>query len=287
MNQALRMFSLSASCFLVLLLAPALSAAPAAAVGGGDFEDCGLLVQGPVCVQFLADSGGVYYVEDLGPFAPGHRVRVIGAVFNSPGGCVPINCTAVFTGCVLSNIIELCGSSTLICFGDGGVSPGCTLCPCGNESRSGLGGGCINSSGTSGKLITSGEPRIGADTLRIEARDVSPGTFAILISGDNALPAAGMCPPGSGIQTAVFDGLRCAGGNLRRHGIRPTDSLGRIGVTTPGWGLPDGPGGGLSGQGGFSAGQTRVFQIIYRDDATLVCLTGQNTTNAAEVIFVP
>ena len=39
--------------------------------------------------------------------------------------------------------------------------------------------------------------------------------------------------------------------------------------------------------GGFSAGQTRNWQIFYREDETLVCNTGQNTSNAAAVTFTP
>lgn len=272
----------------VLVLASLLTVVMASASpGGGDYEDCGLLVQGPVCLQFQSDAGEVYFLENLEFFGDGDRVRVTGAVFNSPSICLPPQCTALFTGCVLSNTIVPCDSARLYCYGDGGVTPGCTQCICTNNAPQGSGGGCLNSSGTSGKLVASGTARVSADTLRIEARDLNPGTFAILISGDNALPVMGMCPPGAGIRSTTLDGLRCVGGNFQRHGTRPIDGLGAIGVATPGWGPPDGPGGGISGQGAFLAGQRRNFQIFYREAGDQVCLTGQNTTNAAEVIFIP
>ncbi len=258
-----------------------------ASPGGNDYSDCGLLVQGPVCLQFQADSGGVYFLEDFGVFGAGDRVRVAGAVFNTPAICLPAQCVAMYTGCVLSNTIVPCDSAMLFCNGDGGVSPGCTSCICGNNAPSGTVGGCLNSNGTSGRILVSGTAQVSVDTLRIEASELNPFTFAILISADNALPVMGVCPPGAGIRSMTLDGLRCVGGNLKRHGVRPIDATGTIGVTTPGWGTPDGPGGGLSGQGGFVGGQTRNFQIFYRESGVQVCMTGQNTTNAAEVTFIP
>ncbi|MEM7519362.1 MAG: hypothetical protein AAF368_20865, partial [Planctomycetota bacterium] len=51
------------------------------------------------------------------------------------------------------------------CFGDGGTSPGCTDCPCGNNAPAGSGGGCLNSSSTSAVLNASGQPSLALDTL--------------------------------------------------------------------------------------------------------------------------
>lgn len=274
---------IAACCVIFCSWASPASAAP----GGSDFDECGVLVQGPVCLQFQTDLGDLYFLGDFGTFAPGDRVQVVGAVFNSPAICLPPMCTGGYTGCVLGNTIESCETASFFCFGDGGVSAGCTPCICGNNSPIGSTGGCLNSTGTSGSLTASGIPSVAADTLRIEARDLNPGTFAILISGASALPAMGMCPPGAGIQNAVLDGLRCVGGDFKRHGTRLIDPQGEVGTTTAGWGVPNSPSGGLSLQGGFVAGQTRNFQIFYRESALLVCQSGQNTTNAARVIFRP
>ena len=173
---------------------------------------------------------------------------------------------------------------TPFCFGDGGDQMGCTNCPCGNNAGIGSGGGCLNSAASSAVLDGSGVPEVGNDTLRFEVTGASPMTFGVLVSADNQLPNAGACPPGSGIP--AFDGLRCVGGALQRHGTRATDGNGDIGLTNNGWGPPSGPAGGLIASGGFIAGQTRHFQCFYRESATAGCLTGQNTTNAVSVMFL-
>ena len=170
------------------------------------------------------------------------------------------------------------------CFGDGGDQMGCTNCPCGNNAAPGTEGGCLNSASRSAELVGSGNPEVGGDTLRFEVLGAASSTFGVLVSADNQLPNMGACPVGSGLQ--AFDGLRCVGGGLLRHGTRATDANGDIGATNNAWGPPNGPAGGLIANGGFMTGQTRHFQCFYREDVTLGCLTGQNTTNAVSVTFL-
>lgn len=176
------------------------------------------------------------------------------------------------------------------CFGDGGNQAGCTDCPCGNNAPQGSGGGCLNLSGTSGRLLSSGTPSVGSDTLRFEARALNTNTFAVLASGLNRLPA-NMASPCFGLDSGTFsvdlDGLRCIGGNFRRHGTRATDASGDVGLTNAGWGPPDGPPAGLIAQNGFAAGQTRHFQLYYRTDPTMGCGTSQQTSNGYTIDFVP
>lgn len=175
------------------------------------------------------------------------------------------------------------------CFGDGGDQAGCTDCPCGNNATPGLEVGCLNSAGRGAELAASGRANVNNDTLRFEMEGGLPNTFGLLVSGDDRLPnnPANSCfGMDSGTQAAAFDGLRCIGGNFRRHGTRATDTTGDIGLTNAGWGDPDAPTGGLSTQGSFAAGQTRQFQIIYRDDEMAGCGTGLNTTNGVSVTFV-
>ena len=176
---------------------------------------------------------------------------------------------------------------TEFCNGDGGDQMGCTNCPCGNNAAPGTIGGCVNSNSMSARLEPSGSPSVMADTMRYEVTGANVSTFGVLISANNQLPQMGACPPGSGLSTAILDGLRCVGGAVQRHGSRATDGLGNIGVTNNGWGPPSGPAGGLIAQGGFVAGQTRHYQCFYREVASLGCLTGQNTTNAVSVTFAP
>ena len=177
---------------------------------------------------------------------------------------------------------------TEFCMGDGGDQMGCTDCPCGNNAAQGSGGGCLNSANRTCVMQMSGLPSVANDSIRVEATGASSSTFGVLLSAINQLPNFGACPPGSGILSAgTLDGLRCIGGGLTRHGARPTDAVGDIGLTTNGWGPPNGPPGGLIANGGYTSGQTRHYQIFYRDMDTLGCLTGQNTSNAASVTFLP
>lgn len=166
----------------------------------------------------------------------------------------------------------------------GGV---CSLCPCANDAAPGTLGGCLNSAGESARLEASGVPSLAADTLRFQVRNAGALSFASVNSAVNALPNMGPCPAGSGILSSVLDGRRCIGGNLIRHGARPTDAEGNAGFTTNGWGPPNGPINGLLAQAGFAAGQTRHFQCFYRQEATAGCGTGQNTSNGVTVVAVP
>ena len=171
------------------------------------------------------------------------------------------------------------------CFGAGESIPGCTPCPCANDAPPGSTGGCLNSSQSSARLALTGLPSTSTNLLRFLVSGANPSTFGVLLSGDSALPNGGPCPFGSGISGSLLDGLRCVGQGVLRHGARATDTSGAIGLNNAGWGPPDGPPGGIANQGGFVTGQTRYFQVFYREDDTLVCSTGQNTTNAKLVTF--
>lgn len=180
-----------------------------------------------------------------------------------------------------------CGTDFISgCFGDGGVSPGCTNCPCGNNANPGDGGGCLNGAGVSTVLIGSGVASISADTLRFDTVACNPASFANLQSGANLLPnnPANPCPQGAGVQSALFDGIRCIGGAVLRHGTRATDAFG---VNTQPWGFPGNPQIGFAAQGGFLAGQTRNWQLIYRELVTLSCGRGLNTSNAVTMTWAP
>ncbi|MEM7517365.1 MAG: hypothetical protein AAF368_10635 [Planctomycetota bacterium] len=169
-----------------------------------------------------------------------------------------------------------CEDFLSFCAGDGTGTP----CPCGNNSNSFSGQGCSNSSGQGATLIPSGNPEVLNDTLRFQLDGAPAQSFAFLVSADNALP---MIDPGQGLSD--YDGLRCVGGNLFRHGARATDLAGQAGFATPGWGGTDNPASGLVGQYGFVAGQSRYFQVFVRDDVNAVCGTGGNRSQGVKVTF--
>lgn len=186
-----------------------------------------------------------------------------------------------------------------LCHGDDDDPTGCSACPCGNSTfpLGGTAGGCLNSNGRSAKLYAYGSPSVSippfsTSDLRFQLQRATRLAFTILVSGDGLAPQD-MANPCFGLGTGVLsdshDGLRCAVGNLRRHGGRMIDLGGNVGIfgDQP-WGGEGLPLAGLAGAGsGFVAGETRYFQAIYRDDPTRVCMRGLNTSQAIEVTFEP
>ena len=182
------------------------------------------------------------------------------------------------------------------CNGDGGDQMGCSDCPCMNNAAPGTRGGCLNSVATSARLIASGDASVSlpvgvTDDLRFAVVGAPPMILCVLNSGDavattnRANPCFGL---DSGVPAAVFDGLRCAVQNTRRHGGRPTDQNGNVGFKNNPWGGESNPFDGIANAGpGFVAGQTRYFQIVHRDDPMSSCMRALNTSQAVEVVFVP
>lgn len=182
------------------------------------------------------------------------------------------------------------------CSGDGGDQMGCTNCPCSNNATTGVVGGCLNSAATSARLIGEGDPSVSLNPgsfsdLRFSIEGAPPLSFCILNSGDNVGPTnpVNTCfGLASGTQAIQFDGLRCAVTNTRRHGGRSADSNGEVGMPANSWGGEGLPSIGLAQAGGaFTTGQTRHFQVIYRDDLLLSCMRGLNTSQAVEITFTP
>ncbi len=179
------------------------------------------------------------------------------------------------------------------CNGDGGDQLGCTNCPCNNNAPIGTIGGCLNSANTSARLIASGDPSVSLPAgsnadLRFSLSGAPANAFCILNAGDAVAPQniANPCfGANSGVQAIVYDGLRCVIENTRRHGGRSADFNGDVGVTNNPWGGEGGPNIGIAAAGSYIAGQTRFFQVVNRDDVTLSCMRGLNTSQAIEVTF--
>ena len=182
-----------------------------------------------------------------------------------------------------------------LCRGDGGDGMGCNDCPCSNDAPAGTVGGCLNSNSTSTRLHASGDPSVslpsGATTdLRFAVTGAPPTAFCVLSSGDAIAPinpAHACFGLDAGIPSALFDGLRCVVTNTLRHGGRPANSSGEVGTTTVPWGGESIPVLGIAATYGFVSGQTRYFQVAHRDDETMVCGRGLNTSQAIRVEFTP
>ncbi len=147
------------------------------------------------------------------------------------------------------------------CSGDGTGA----ACPCGTVGAPGA--GCPTSLGAGAVLSASGSASLLANDLTFQASGVLPGQSAILFVGESALNGGAGVPFG--------DGLRCAGGNLRRLGLRLPDALG-----SATWGP------GLAAQGGWGAGDLRRFQVGFRDPAN-ACGNSFNLTQGLAVRFGP
>ncbi len=199
--------------------------------------------------------------------SPGQQdyvVRVFRST-NSAGSCAPYDLElAIAAGP---------GSLEPYCFGDGSGTP----CPCGNDSSAGHAGGCAHQDGDGAVLSGSGTPSVVVDGLHFELESAPHDSFAILVSGLNRLPQVGCV--GCGI--AAFDGLRCAGGDFRRHGSRATDAVGRA---NHGWGAPAG---GLGAASSAIAGQSRHYFAFLRTNPTATCFEGQNSSNGVAVVWAP
>ena len=162
------------------------------------------------------------------------------------------------------------------------LSLGCSICPCGNTPDS-VTGGCLNEDDRSCFLEATGSPSITNDTLSLSISGATRNSVALLVAGSTQLPLPGSaCPTGTGAPSTVFDGLRCLGGDTVRQGTRFTDENGRLFAP---WGDP--PVVSLIALGGFNAGETRHFQVIYRSDPDATCETGLNTSNVLSMTFKP
>lgn len=155
------------------------------------------------------------------------------------------------------------------CFGDGTSG---AECPCSNRGLPWH--GCENSIGTGGALLMS-TGTTSPDTLVLRAAGERPTSLSVFLQGNtNILPV----PYG--------DGLRCTGGTLRRLYARNA-SAGEVSAPLPGepsiterssqLGVPIAP------------GETRIYQVYYRDGAASFCPPPQgssfNATGAVGIVW--
>ena len=151
---------------------------------------------------------------------------------------------------------------TAYCLGDGSSE----TCPCGNLS--GGGEGCANSSGTGALLTSGGSPSVPNDDLLLLSSGLLPNKAGLAFVGTEAV--------NSGLGNLFGDGLRCAGGTVQRLGVRIPDGAG-----SATWGP------GLGAITAWSAGDTRYFQVWYRDIPSSPCGSGFNLSNGLELQLLP
>lgn len=186
---------------------------------------------------FTADAGPVSGVGQLNMFEPGVG-NVLTFPIDGPG--------------IGSNV------GTAFCFGDGTG----TNCPCINPGAPGE--GCLNSSGSGAVLAGNGNASVSSDDVVLSVSQTPTNVFGLFFSGTTAV---------NGGNGAVFgDGLRCAGGQVKRLQLRSTGSAGATDSTV-----------GISASDGAQAGQTRYYQFWVRDPQNGPCGSGFNLSSALSI----
>ncbi|MCH2105646.1 MAG: hypothetical protein MK291_03290 [Planctomycetes bacterium] len=147
------------------------------------------------------------------------------------------------------------------CFGDGIGTP----CPCSNNGA--LGEGCANDTGSGAVLTATGSASVAADDLVLTATNLTPGP-GLYFQGNNAVNSGNGNPFG--------DGLRCAGGSVRRLEVLFANAGNSFTTATTISIVTD---------GAISVGQTRRYQYWYRDSGTSPCSSLFNLSNGYQVTW--
>ena len=153
------------------------------------------------------------------------------------------------------------------CFGDLGSG---TTCPCGNDNNGTVpGSGCANGVFASGaQLSGSGVASLSADTVVLATTGLEPSNSGLYFQANNDLS------PG-----AIWgDGLQCAGGQLKRLGVRFADGAGYS--DTSGYTLPVSV---LAGN--ITAGDTKYYQCWYRNPNGSPCGSDFNASNGLAITW--
>jgi len=149
-------------------------------------------------------------------------------------------------------------------------------CPCGNcDTTSTDLVGCANGTGVGGRLRGSGSTSVAAPSTEwftLEGSGLVPNKPGLYFQGNNPIP--GITSPTPGVGVMFGDGLRCAGGSVVRLQVKSASSSGESNTTAD-----------LITEGVISAGDTKYFQLWYRDPASSPCGSTFNLTNGLQVNF--
>jgi hypothetical protein len=153
---------------------------------------------------------------------------------------------------------------TAYCFGDGSG----TACPCGNPDPLPMSGGCANSTGAGAVLTGTGTASVGVADAVLHGAGLVRSQPGLYFQGEN--------DPGGGLGLMFGDGLRCAGMNVVRLEVVPANPAGESQTSID-----------IVAMGGVAAGQTRYYQLWYRDPTGSPCGSGFNLSNGLRIDWLP
>jgi len=178
--------------------------------------------------------------------------------------------------------MEIQGSASVCCPGvqycDGKTASG-NVCPCANDNdgSSGPVAGCANSHTTGGAvLIAIGNASLSGDSVVLSVIGMEPNNSLMFFQALNNLDGAG---------SFLGDGIRCAGGNLKRLKVKLADASGYADSSPTVISV-------RSAQLGdtITPGSVRRYQVWGRDTLNPACGPGVNdstTSNGYEIVWVP
>ena len=216
--------------------------------------DTGLFLNDQLLVQEGVTTIGGVIVDSLSGISDGYAL-------SDDGRYVIFEATLV-DGNNGTFLIDLAGGPQVFCAGDGSGTP----CPCGNTG--GAGEGCANSTAQGGVLGFMGTVSVAANDLTLTGGQLVPSQPGLYFQGDNAV--------NGGAGNAFGDGLRCAGGSVRRLEVVTASVTGNSQTSV-----------GIASLGAVAPGDTKRYQLWYRDPTGSPCGTGFNFPNGLEVVWEP
>jgi hypothetical protein len=158
------------------------------------------------------------------------------------------------------------GTATSYCFGDGQA----TACPCTNSGHTEH--GCENSASTGGALLAATGTKH-PDRVVLNASHELPHALSVFLQGDTSV-----------VPSSFGDGLRCAGGHLKRLYVK---SASNGAASAPGPGDPSITARSAALGDVIAPGSLRFYQTYYRDPSLTFCPAPNgntwNVTNGAKI----
>lgn len=212
---------------------------------------------GNVISQFITDASAAVtvcytYALDCNGNQIGDDQDIAGGMADADANGIPDECEP---------------SSGSFCDGDGAANGGID-CPCNNNAPAGSHRGCLHGFGSGAKLEATGTASVSNDTLVLSATQIPASAVAWFYQGTQAANG------GDGL--LFGNGIKCLAGTI----VLPQ----KIHVGLGGGTFPELGGLTVSGTLGVAPGETRYYQVWFRNNNG-PCGAGINTSNGIKVVW--